>query len=104
MNSTELKEYLIQEFAKEISAAEIPDGKTLRELVLADMDEALADSLLAELCEKNPGTIAVIDPLKIDPANETAKSAKYKMMINHAALAYLKKEVDNLIKELDNLV
>ena len=104
MNTTELKEFLIEEFGKEIPSDKIRDGKTLRELVLADMDEPLADILLAEFCEKNPGNMAVINPLEYDPATETAKSAKYKMMINHAALAYLKKEVDSMIKELNDTV
>ena len=107
MDTIELKELVIEELSKTIPAGKIQDSAKLRELVLANMNEALVDKLVAEFCEMNPEAHAVLNPFDFtDPkqnASETAESIQYKMIVNNAGLAYRRKEIGKTIQELERL-
>ena len=108
MDKIELKELMIAELSKEIPEDEIRDGESLRELVLANMNEPLVDKLIDEFCKMNPEAGAVLNPFDFnDPiqnAAETAESIEYKMLMNKAGLAYRTKEIEKTIQELIDLI
>jgi hypothetical protein len=108
MDAVELKELLIKEFSKELPAAKVQDWAALRELVLANMNEPLADKLIAEFCKKNPEPRAVLNPFGFNgteqSATETEESINYKILVNNAGLAYRKKEIEKDIQALQELI
>jgi hypothetical protein len=108
MDTIVLKEFLIEELSKKIPADKIRDGATLRELVLADWNDPLVNKLIAEFCEMNPEVGAVLNPFGFKDAEqnalETVESLEYKMCVNHAGHAYQKKELGEIMQELDALL